>query len=101
MYLNFSALKESVQAREKIYGFRPDSGIKAFVNAGGAMANIGTSTSILKMKPGIVKDFKIPEPEGQGVIHRALENRIPVIHLLNLKGLAIEYGMKWDPVVVK
>jgi len=98
-FIKDEVLSESVREREKIYGMEPGCGIKVFVNAGGAMANIGTSPSILKMKPGIVRNFKIPEPEQQGVIHRALEYGIPVIHLLNLKGLAMEYGLKWDPVV--
>ncbi len=39
------------------------------------------------------------EADKQGIIHKALQNSIPVIHLLNIKGLAIEYGLKWDPVV--
>ncbi len=91
---------QSVATRERLYGFSSDNeNIKAFINAGGAMANIGTSASILKLKPGLVKTCKIPNKGQQGLIHRAIINDIQVIHLLNIKGLALEYGLKWDPVI--
>ncbi len=88
----------NVSLRDSLYGFTKSSGLKAFINAGGAMANIGTSETILGLKPGVVRKFRIPVAEKQGVIHKALLRDIPVIHLLNIKGLAIEYGLKWDPV---
>ena len=94
-----TTLEESVMLRVNLYGFDHNSGIKAFVNAGGAMANIGSSETILGLKPGVMRKFRIPEADKQGIIHKALQNSIPVIHLLNIKGLAIEYGLKWDPVV--
>jgi len=90
--------KDCVDLRDSLCGFSSSGGVKVFINAGGAMANIGTSSTILGMKPGIVRNFGIPPQNQQGAIHRALLAGIPVIHLLNLKGLAREYGLKWDPV---
>lgn len=99
-FISYPILHQSVMEREKLYGFNlQNDNIKAFINAGGAMANIGTSTSILNTKPGIVRTIKIPDIEQQGVIHRAFLSDIPIIHLLNIKGLALEYGIKWDPVI--
>lgn len=92
-------LSGSVKSRDSLYGFSKASDIKVFINAGGAMANIGTSETILGLKPGVVRKFRIPRNDKQGVIHKALQNEIPVIHLLNIKGLAQEYGLKWDPVI--
>ena len=98
IFINKPNLKESVSLRDSLYGF--DKGIiKAFINSGGAIANIGTSSTILSLKPGLVRKHKIPGPDQQGSIHRAMINDIPVIHLLNIKGLAMEYGLKWDPVI--
>ena len=99
-YISHPTLVQSVASRERLYGFSSNNeNIKVFINAGGAMANIGTSASILKLKPGLVKTCKIPEKGKQGLIHRAIINDIQVIHLLNIKGLALEYGLKWDPVI--
>jgi len=99
-FIREETLKLSVDERLSSYSMDESSEIKAFINAGGAMANIGTSETILGLKPGVVRKFRIPEPDQQGVIHKALQSGIPVIHLLNIKGLAMEYGLKWDPVVV-
>jgi len=100
LFIDSQNLKTSVDQRDSLYGFTGGSGVKVFINAGGAMANIGTSTSILGMKPGIVRKHRIPGINRQGSIHRALKSGIPVIHLLNIKGLAQEYGLKWDPVML-
>jgi poly-gamma-glutamate system protein len=99
LFINKPNLKESVFSRDSLYNFDNGSSIKAFINSGGAMANIGTSPTILGLKPGLVRKHKIPEQDQQGAIHRAMINDIPVIHLLNIKGLAMEYGLKWDPVI--
>jgi hypothetical protein len=71
--------------------------INAFINSGGGIANIGTSASVLKLRPGLLKSAVIPEPERQGMIHAMLQKEIPVIHLLYIKGLAQRYGIPWDP----
>ncbi len=98
-FINQPSLKKSVYLRDSLYGFDKDGSIKAFINSGGAMANIGSSPTILSLKPGVHRKYKIPEPDQQGVIHRAMTNDIAVIHLLNIKGLAMEYALKWDPVI--
>lgn len=95
LFINENDLNRNVILRDSLYGT-----IKAFINAGGAMANIGTSESILGLKPGLLTRYKIPPEDQQGMIHKALLKGIPVIHLLNIKGLAVEYGLKWDPVTV-
>jgi poly-gamma-glutamate system protein len=70
--------------------------ISAFINSGGGYANIGSSPSVLRIKPGLVKKAHIPEPEKQGMIHSMLQQKIPVIHLLYIKGLAQKYNLPWD-----
>ncbi|MCX6225588.1 MAG: hypothetical protein NTV01_12695 [Bacteroidia bacterium] len=39
----------------------------------------------------------MPAPEQQGMIHSMLKRKIPVIHLLFIKGLAQKYNLPWDP----
>lgn len=91
-------LKDNVKQRADLYGFNTAQSPKAFINAGGATANIGTSTSILHLKPGLITKAKIPPAEEQGMLHFSLKKGIPVIHLLFIKGLANKYGLVWDPV---
>lgn len=90
-------LTQSVDRRAELLGIIGESNIRVLINSGGAMANIGTSETILGLKPGLVKKMKIPVFEQQGLIHRAATHNIPVIHLLYIKGLAAEYGIPWDP----
>ena len=71
--------------------------IKAFINSGGGFANLGSSQSVLNIKPGLVRRAQIPEPAKQGIIHSMLLKKIPVIHLLFIKGLAQKYHLPWDP----
>ena len=94
-------LTQNVHQRLKLLGFGENSVPKVFVNIGGATANIGTSPSILHIKPGVVKRTKMPSPEQQGVLHHVLSRNIPVIHLLFIKGLILEDGLPWDPVLVQ
>lgn len=94
-FIREEKLSLSVEKRAEIMGIE-EGRIKVLINSGGAMANIGTSASILKVKPGFVSKIRMPEPIQQGLIHKAWANGVPVIHLLYLKGLAIEYGIKWD-----
>jgi len=71
--------------------------IAAFVNVGGSWANMGTDASVLGLKPGSTKVRDIPPPEQRGMIQEMARRSVPVIHLLNIKGLVANYGLPWDP----
>jgi poly-gamma-glutamate system protein len=91
-------LKTNVAARLRYYqeaaGGRP---IKAFVNIGGSWANIGTNAEVLKLRPGLLSGVFVPPAEEAGVLQAMAAKGIPVIHLLNVKGLCERYGLPWDP----
>jgi hypothetical protein len=66
---------------------------------GGADANVGTSPTLLSLGPGLLDPAAIlqpPEPQ-RGVLHAMAAAGVPVIHLLNLRGLAGRHGLPWDP----
>jgi poly-gamma-glutamate system protein len=90
-------LQKNRSEREKIYFNGNPKRIKAFINSGGGYANLGNSQAVLNIKPGLIKQATIPEPSRQGMIHVMLQNNIPVIHLLFIKGLAQKYHLPWDP----
>jgi poly-gamma-glutamate system protein len=74
-----------------------DSPIKAFVNIGGGWANMGTDPDILKVRPGLARRVIIPPAGRRGVIQAMAAAGVPVIHLLNVRGLCERYGLPWDP----
>ncbi|MCX6570801.1 MAG: poly-gamma-glutamate system protein [Candidatus Aminicenantes bacterium] len=97
-FLEESDLERNVELRMKLYregaGTRP---IKAFVNIGGSWANIGTNSEVLKLRPGLASGVFVPPPTERGVLQAMAAEKIPVIHLLNIKGLCERYGLPWDP----
>lgn len=91
-------LARNVAARMRLYreraGGRP---IKAFVNIGGSYANIGTSAEVLKLRPGLAGGVPLPPPARRGALQAMAAAGVPVVHLLNIKGLCERYGLPWDP----
>lgn len=92
-------LEKNVEKRMKLY--RKEIGskeIQAFINIGGSFSNLGTDSRILKLNPGLTKISQVPLPSSpRGMIYEMASHDIPVIHLLNMKGLGQRYGLPWDP----
>lgn len=92
-------LPTNVQKKMQIFEeYAGEDGIEAFINIGGNWSNIGTSSEILNLKPGLVKINKIPPIESRGLVFEMANRQIPVIHLLYIQGLIEAYGLPWDPV---
>ncbi len=92
-------LQKNVALRMKIYeGSSTKYRVSAFINIGGSYANIGTSELALKVKPGLNRHLLLPAAAERGVIFEMAGRKVPVIHLLYIKGLAIKYGLPWDPI---
>jgi poly-gamma-glutamate system protein len=91
-------LERNVVARMNLYEERAGaSPIRAFVNIGGAWANLGESAQILELEPGLNEIEEVPAKERRGVIFEMAARQIPVIHLLHIRGLSDRYGLPWDP----
>jgi poly-gamma-glutamate system protein len=97
-FLEEPDLERNVARRLALYraaaGGRP---IKAFVNIGGSWANLGTDPEILKVEPGLARRVTVPPAPRRGVLQAMAAAGVPVIHLLNVKGLCERYGLPWDP----
>ena len=97
-FLEEPDLERNVARRMALYresaGARP---IKAFVNIGGSWANMGTDAEVLKIEPGLARGIFVPPPARRGVIQAMAAAKVPVIHLLNVRGLCERYGLPWDP----
>ena len=91
-------LARNVEARMTLYfAAAAERPVKAFVNIGGSWANIGTNAEVLKLRPGLARDVFVPPPTERGVLQAMAARHVPVIHLLNVKGLSERYGLPWDP----
>jgi poly-gamma-glutamate system protein len=97
-FLEEPDLERNVARRLALYraaaGPRP---IKAFVNIGGSWANLGTDAEVLKVPPGLAGRVAVPPPSRRGVLQAMAAAGVPVVHLLNVKGLCERYGLPWDP----
>lgn len=88
-------IPKSVQRRLELFG--PD--VDCFVNVGGASANIGTSPYTLTFPNGLVTDPpSIPQDADRGLVFEYAARGVPVVYLLNVRGLAEDNGLPFDPV---
>jgi poly-gamma-glutamate system protein len=90
-------LEKNVAQRMKFYEGN-SSRLAAFVNIGGSYSNLGTSELVLNVKPGVTKSNSIPPKAERGVLFEMAARNVPIIHLLYIKGLALKYGLPWDPI---
>jgi len=98
-FLHDPDLRRNVEARMRLYEEKAgENKIKAFINIGGSWANMGEDSKILKLRPGLVKVKQFPALEKRGVLFAMAARKIPVIHLLYIKGLVERYGLSWDPI---
>ena len=97
-FLHEPDLGRNVAARLHIY--RPDAAgnIGAFINSGGGYANLGTSPLALDVRPGLNRSLTLPAAAERGVLFEMSARKVPVIHLLFIKGLVAQAGLPWDPV---
>ena len=94
-----STLKESIHKRLQIYFENAkENKIKLFVNVGGASANFGECAVVLKIQPGLNKNPKICHQPNRGIIYEMAEKNIPIIHLLDIRNLALKNGLPLDPI---
>ncbi len=91
--------RKSVEKRLQIYNKEEKlENINAFINCGGNVANLGTSSLILKVKPGLIMDVTLPDKNKRGVLFEMASKGIPCIHLLYIQGLVKKYNLEWDPI---
>lgn len=97
-FIQESKLRLNVRERMNIYKENAgENAIKAFINIGGSWSSMGIDSDVLKLKPGIVKIKEFPPEDKRGILYEMALQKIPVIHLLYIRGLAKKYGLSWDP----
>jgi poly-gamma-glutamate system protein len=67
--------------------------LAAFVNVGGTEAALGRSTAILKVQNGWLAGKPFDTSSGRGLVARMVERGVPVLHILNVRALAVRWGI--------
>ena len=99
-FINVDSIEENIQQRMQFYKkTAAQCPIKAFVNIGGTTPNYGNTTASITYPNGLVINGpKIPDHPERGLIFEYQNLGIPVIHLLNIRDLAIKNGLPIDPI---
>jgi poly-gamma-glutamate system protein len=95
-----ASLADRIRERLRIYdaarGARP---IRCFVNVGGSSASFGDTEASLLLPNGLFLSAPVmPTSPTRGLVFEFAARGIPVVHLLNVKGLAHDNGLPFDPV---
>ena len=70
----------------------------AFINTGGALTSLGNVSGSRILPTGLLLEVPASNDPEQGIISRMLEQGVPVIHLLNTRRIANQYGLPVDPI---
>jgi poly-gamma-glutamate system protein len=85
-----SAIRARLDAFDAARGGRP---IAAFVNVGGTEAALGRSPAVLKLQNGWIGRAPVDASPFRGLVARMVEQGIPVLHVLNVRDLAVRWGV--------
>jgi poly-gamma-glutamate system protein len=99
-FININNMTENIKHRMKLYNQEAaEQDIKAFINIGGATPNYGKTDASLNYPNGLVTNGpEIPEHSERGLIFEYQNLGVPVIHLLNIRELALRNGIPIDPI---
>jgi len=84
------AIRERFAAYDAARGARP---LAAFVNVGGTQASLGSSPAILRVRNGWIEPVVFDRSPGRGLVARMVERGVPVLHMLNVRDLAVRWGV--------
>lgn len=85
---------DNLRARLALYEQRGP--VRCFVNVGGNVLSFGDSSGMHNVGGGILTALPAGE-NGKGLVQHYIAQGVPVIHLLNMKGLLPQYGLPIDP----
>jgi len=74
--------------------------LKCFVNVGGNVISLGNSENSFYFGQGLLVGKSVPITKDSGLIEIYMNKGIPVIHLLNLKKLTVDYNLEYDPLIL-
>lgn len=98
-FINEPTLEASRSKRMEVYEeWSTGSPIAAYVNVGGGVASMGPLSNREFLVPGLNMAEELKNRPASGIILTMAQADIPVIHLLDIRELAGEYGLPVAPV---
>lgn len=92
-------IRNDIEKRMDIYnGYFSGKKPAAYINVGGSLAVMGNCPEAYSLSTGLLQKVPRSNHPERGVIFRMGEEGIPVIHLLDIKKIAVQYGLPVDPV---
>ncbi|MFB3853569.1 MAG: poly-gamma-glutamate system protein [Vicinamibacterales bacterium] len=86
--------QSAVTRRMELYDeAREGRPVSLYVNIGGTEASMGQSMAILRQGSGFLPGVPFDFSRGRGVVARFAERGVPVLMLLNIRGLALRWGI--------
>jgi poly-gamma-glutamate system protein len=86
-------------ARVRLEKYFAGGSPRLFVNIGGAEVAYGSTPASLHLPNGIIREAPVrASGRGRGLIFDFLDRGIPVIHFLNIKGMALANNLPVDPL---
>ena len=102
-YVSIRDYKENLEYRmNEISKMVPN--MKLLINVGGNIISMGLDEEAYIYNNGLIKPnyLSLYDYSGnydkKGLIERYLERGVPVVHMLNLKSIALKYDIPYDPV---
>lgn len=97
-FISEEFLENSIDKRMSIYTEQSgENPIKAFINVGGGIASLGSTENVQFISGGLTQSLTMKNFPRRGVLILMAEQNIPIIHLLNITRLALEYGLPVSP----
>ena len=88
-------LETNINTRYEIY-LEDYHTVDGFVNIGGNIVSFGNTMDSNRINYGLIKDKIFESNSKTGLVQLFNTKGIPVIHILNIKGIALEYGLEVD-----
>lgn len=67
--------------------------IAMYINVGGAGASLGDSAAVLRLRSGFIPALPFDRSDDRGVLARFTEQGVPALMLLNVRDLALRWGV--------
>jgi poly-gamma-glutamate system protein len=91
-----AALIDALLAR--IRAAAGDTGPGAVINAGGALIGLGSCRESYEWPPGLTRRAPPCSDGTPGLAMRLAADGRPVLHIINMRRLALEWGLPFDPI---
>ena len=100
LFIDIPDMESNIRYRLDMYEeLSKDNPIKCFVNVGGASTSYGGTSASNELPSGVITEYaNIPTSPIRGLAFDYLELGIPVINIIDLRGLALSNGLPIDPV---